>query len=565
MRSAKDSSFFIYQLEQQQIEYDLGSENVLKRMGRVRGDRLSVGQRDYSLVVIPAEMDNIDSPTLTLLTEYVNNGGKVLAFRDKIPCVDGGSSTAADELRSEAKDNWSIAAGPADSIALKFLQNEDFTLTDHSRNGMLYHQRRILDDGQLLFIANCHKTEPAEATVTIRGKFVSRLDPITGKIFRYPLEKVNKGISFRISLAPAGSALFAVTDQKFDEPAIIPDSGEETEIPGTGQITVDRKSDNIMVVDYLDLKTPVSDRKDIFFMDAAIGLFNDYGLEMGNPWQHKIQYRKNYLELDTLFEGIPGFEASYHFKVTGDLDPDAAGQIRAVVERPGLWSVSVNEHDVPATPGKYWIDKDFAVYAVGSYLKHGENTLRLKAPRMHILAEIMPVYLLGDFLVKPSDKGFEITVGKIGSTGSWQEAGMPFYPGKVAYSMSYSVNRDEGAAFKVKLRDWKGVVAEVLVNGRPAGIIAWQPYELDVTEWIQEGQNDIKVTVTGSLKNTFGPFHDHSDDWIIGPHSWIKAPAHQPPGSNYFLSGYGLMEPFSLVTITGRSLPGKGNESFGVN
>lgn len=46
---------------------------------------------------------------------------------------------------------------------------------------------------------------------------------------------------------------------------------------------------------------------------------------------------------------------------------------------------------------------------------------------MHILAEVMPVYLLGDFLVKPGEKGFEIAGGEINSAGAWQEAGLPFY------------------------------------------------------------------------------------------------------------------------------------------
>jgi hypothetical protein len=41
---------------------------------------LKVGKRDYSLVVIPAEMENIDQPTFDLLQEYLENGGKVLSF-----------------------------------------------------------------------------------------------------------------------------------------------------------------------------------------------------------------------------------------------------------------------------------------------------------------------------------------------------------------------------------------------------------------------------------------------------------------------------------------------------
>ncbi|KKL10671.1 hypothetical protein LCGC14_2553500, partial [marine sediment metagenome] len=40
----------------------------------------------------------------------------------------------------------------------------------------LYHQRRILDDGQLLFVANSHKTKSAHAEVIVQGKYVIKLD-----------------------------------------------------------------------------------------------------------------------------------------------------------------------------------------------------------------------------------------------------------------------------------------------------------------------------------------------------------------------------------------------------
>jgi hypothetical protein len=95
--------------------------------------------------------------------------------------------------------------------------------------------------------------------------------------------------------------------------------------------------------------------------------------------------------------------------------------------------------------------------------------------------------------------------------------------------------------------EWKGVVAEVAVNGQPAGIIAFPGDEPDVTSLLKRGANEITVTVCGSLKNTFGPFHDNSDTWITGPHSWIRAPGHQPPGQSYFLNDYGLKGPFRLL------------------
>ncbi len=282
-------------------------------------------------------------------------------------------------------------------------------------------------------------------------------------------------------------------------------------------------------------------------MDGLIGLFNENGIEMGNPWQHKIQYKNNYLALDSLFNSNSGFEASYHFEINENLGDAAIKSIRAVVERPELWQVHINGEAVSKQEGSFWIDKDFPLFALGEYLRTGKNTLTLKAPRMHILAEVMPVYLLGDFLVQPGNKGFELCGGNISALGSWREAGLPFYSQKVAYSQKFNVTKSENTFYKVRMNNWNGSVSEVWVNGKPAGVISWQPNELDVTSWLIEGENEVVVKVIGSLKNTFGFFYSSNDNWIFGPHSWNEAPDKIPPASEYFLMDYGMYEPFVLV------------------
>jgi hypothetical protein len=372
---------------------------------------------------------------------------------------------------------------------------------------------------------------------------------VSGEIFTYPAKAESGKVSFQTNLEPAGSAMFIIAGKKPSEPEFEFVSGNETVVESTGPVVVKRESDNIMMVNYLDLKTAKSNKKEIYFMDALIGLFNENGIEMGNPWQHKIQYKKTYLEMDSMFKENSAFEASYHFQVNENLSADAMKTIRAVVERPDLWQVSINGNAVSKTEGSYWIDREFPMFSIGEYLKPGKNTLTITAPRMHILAEVMPVYLLGDFLVNPASRGFEIAAGNIGTLSSWREAGLPFYSQKVSYSQNFSLKKEAGNSFKVKLEKWNGSVAEVWVNGKSAGLIAWQPNELDVTSLLNEGENEITVKVIGSLKNTFGFFYNKNDDWIFGPHSWNQAPDKIPSAAEYFLMDYGLFEPFKLVMM----------------
>jgi hypothetical protein len=412
---------------------------------------------------------------------------------------------------------------------------------------MLYHQRRILDDGQVLFVVNSHPKKKASAEMTLKGKSVSLLDLVSGKVYSYTAKAEDGKVSFNLDLEPAGSAMFTISNDKPAEPEYAPASGTETTVEPTGAVSVKRESDNIMMVNYLDLKTAKSDKKDVYFMNALIGLFTENGVAMGNPWQHKIQYKKTYLELDSQFRTDSWFEASYHFNINPNLSAEAMKSIRAVVERPELWTVSINGKEVSKTEGSHWIDKSFPEFAVGQFLKPGKNTLTLKAPRMHVLAEVMPVYFVGDFLVKPARQGWEIVGGDFNSLGSWREAGLPFYSQKVAYTQTYKVPKADGTAFKVKLNKWNGSVAEVLVNGQAAGLIAWQPNELDITSLLKDGDNEITVKVVGSLKNTFGYFFKEANKWIYGPHEWNYAPEKSPDASGYFLVDYGMMEPFGLV------------------
>ena len=61
--------------------------------------------------------------------------------------------------------------------------------------------------------------------------------------------------------------------------------------------------------------------------------------------------------------------------------------------------------------------------------------------------------------------------------------------------------------YSVKLNKWEGTVAEVVVNGKKAGIIAWQPYELNISEFVAKGENKVEIKLYGSTRNVLVPHH----------------------------------------------------------
>jgi hypothetical protein len=148
--------------------------------------------------------------------------------------LDGTESTKVAELAAKYPENWFFTENLKNEISLKMLGRDEFTMNDQTQNGMLYHQRRILDDGQLLFFVNSHTTKKAAAEITVEGKHVSMLDPVSGKIYSVPAKTENGKVTFKVELSPVGSALFTVTNKKADEPEYKPVTGTETVVESTG-------------------------------------------------------------------------------------------------------------------------------------------------------------------------------------------------------------------------------------------------------------------------------------------------------------------------------------------
>lgn len=541
----RDFKHFVYQMEREQIEYDLGSENVVKTLGSIDNGQLVVGYRKYETVIIPDHMENIDRATYDLLKEFLENGGEVLSFCPKISRLDGVESDEVQLLQQSHAEHWLSVNSLHEAAVQKRLYTDDFSINEKSAEGELYHQRRILEDGQLLMLVNSDQYSGAFASIKAAGKSVVKLDLESGDIYNVSNTIEEGKLSFDVQLEPVGSALYFISDKVENETGFVAGEKSWTEVPGLEKIHINAESDNILVLNYLDLITPDRVMKDVYFMEALIALFHDFGIEFGNPWQHKIQYKTAYVDLDTTFNDTTGFEVEYHFQVARGTDIQALDNVKAVVERPELWTVSVNDSLIEKEDGEYWIDVDFPVYKIGHLLEPGWNSITLKARRMSIFAEIMPVYILGDFVVRPKKKGFEIANGSLNALGSWKDSGYPFYPDKVSYTQEYIVEKGK-AMFKVKLTGWNGTMAEVRVNNKKAGIIAWPPEELDVTQMLSEGKNEISVQIVGSLKNTFGYFYEDNNKWINGPHDWNRAPENQPGIDQYFLMDYGLFSPFSL-------------------
>jgi hypothetical protein len=220
--------------------------------------------------------------------------------------------------------------------------------------------------------------------------------------------------------------------------------------------------------------------------------------------------------------------------------------MKAVVERPDLFKVRINGQEVSRKEGEWWLDRGFGVFEIGPWVTGGNNELVLSVFPMKLEAEIDMAYITGNFSVLPDVHGWKITPPATEfHTGSWSSQGMPFYPWGVSYGQSFEL-QDTSGTFQVEIDDWKGTVATVEVNGRAAGVIGFPPYHLDVTGFIKPGRNEVKVTITGSLKNLWGPFHNNPPAGLSISPLWRNVKGY-PSGKEYQIKEYGLFSSFRLL------------------
>jgi len=530
---------FVTTLEKSQVEFDLGSEDIIARNGLVKNNELVVGKRSYTTVIVPPMTENMENSTFRLLEKFVASDGRLIAFShpDKI---EGAQNDTISAFFDKNADKI-ISLDSLTKNSMKELPVSDDLIFTSLSGGNLYHHKRELTDGRLVFLANSSLEQPGAGTILITGRDALELNTLTGKIVDYKETVNGNKITLDFELPPAGSLLLFISERKMTGYDMPEETVTQSPVPPVSDISVKRDKPNVLTIDFCDLILGGEMFRDLHTYDAADKVFKYHGFANGNPWNTSVQFKTETVDRDT-FGLNTGFTAVYHFSTEGNPDLTDA---RVVIERPWLWKVTINGNEVSAEDGKWWLDKDFGVYQCSSYIRNGENTITVSSNPMSIHAEIEPVYILGNFSLKSAARGWIITPPPSNYiAGSWKEQGMPFYPDRISYTKEFEVAGENGN-YLLKLGKWNGTIAEVIVNGEAAGVIAYPPYTLDLSGHFRPGRNTVEVKVVGSNKNLLGPFHIDARPGLAAPAYWRNVSCY-PPGAEYNIIDYGIMDDFYL-------------------
>ena len=538
---------FTVLLEKYQIEYDLGSENIITNNGRVVENEFVVGERNYDLVIFPPGLENLDKNTAILVEQYINRGGKVVSFVDVPQFVDGKKSDSIKSLLEKHSSQFKRANSISEPGVLNLLQSSKIKFHQPEKiKGKLFHQRREFVNGELLYLVNSSLVEWATGSLEIDGKSAEELTLENGERLPYPSKLKNGKLTISFDLPPAGSLLLFSSRSEGNriEPDIVESKPIEI-LTSINNLNIERLTSNVLTIDYCDLQIDNNIEEDIYFFEAQKKIFQHYGFD-GNPWNSEVQYKTSIVDRKPKPTNSK-VSANYYFTTTEGIDKS---KLKLVVERPELWKVSVNNNSVPPNPDEYWLDRENGVFDIGKYVIDGKNKISISIEKMTVFSELESIYILGDFGLESAEKGWKIVPSENVKMGSWRKQNLPFYSDGVKYSKIYNISKS-GKRHIIKLTDWYGSTAEVLVNNKSAGIIAWSPNELDITNLITEGNNEISVIIYGTLKNLLGPHHIGVVRGTAWPASFEAAPKHLLAGSEYDLIDYGLFSDFVLIESDG--------------
>lgn len=522
-----------------QVEFDLGCEDIIARNGSADGPALVVGQRRYTTVVLPPLTENINAKVMELLEAYGKAGGKLVACDDMAALVDGAASERPAALKQ--MPGYKLAAANTLVAALADSAAPAFAITRAANDeGLLFHNRRTFTDGELLFLVNASPDKPSAGAVAFADKQgLLEWDLETGAQYGYAARNEGGKLVAEFRLPPSGSLLLQAVAKPVNMPAR-PTAEGGTPVPATGEIKIARDSVNVLTLDYVDIEAGGETKTAVPFKTAASLAFEKNGMER-NPWDHAVQFKDEFLKIK--FPENSGFTLTYRFTIEGDVPKS----LRFVCERPDLYAISCNGSAVKEQAGSWWLDRAFEIIDIAAFAKTGENVMTLKATPFTVFHEVEAAFVIGDFAVKPADKGFVIAPAAPIKLGAWSEQGCQLYGHGVTYTQTFNVTDPSGAHF-VNLPAWYGSVAKVKVNGKAVLSVYRQPFVSDVTKFIQKGANKIEVTVVGTLRNTLGPHHGNQRLGFAAPGSWDAAPQSGPPaGATYSAVKYGLFEPFQLL------------------
>ncbi len=538
------------------VDFDYGDEELLSRHAKItrKGGHaeLHVGQAVYRGILVPSQI-TMRRTTLDLLKKFRAAGGSVVfvgrqaSHLEALPSQDVADFARTCECVEAPGEAMLKAVEPcARRVSITDAESREITaalylLREDKENFYLFVCNTGEDfvtagqQNQFKNLARDRRLAFPEVRITGFAGCVGQpieLNPETGAQTAAAAVSSSKGWEVRTSLPALASRLFIFPKKAA---AALPASTPTPQVVRTEAMDqckwdIRLSEANVLVLDQCRYRIGDGDwmpATEILRIDDAVRKalgVRPRGGGMVQPWARKHPSQPRTVPLSL----------SYTF----DVGSRPSGDLHLALENPRDFRITLNGIPVngDAECG-WWTDRSLQKIQIDpSDLKNGQNelTMDIVYPETHSGLEI--AYLLGNF-------GTRVEGAAIGMTtlptslpiGDWCDQGLAFYAGHVAYcrTIQPALAKDERAF--VCVPEYRGVGVRVLVDGKPAGMIGWEPNEIEITSLLGDKPVELAIEVIGHRRNSHGPFHINTK-WP----AWT-GPGEFKCGNDRWIDGYQLV------------------------
>ncbi len=455
-------------LGQMQIPYHLIDETLLEKYGSVKGNKLALGLCEYQYLVLPL-MFTMDKSTEKLLREFVKNGGKILLMQGKPEYLEGFPFNY-DYLES--------------NVSLEEIKAAQEFSTNENENIRVAYRFDDETKRRFFYIVNLAK----EDTVVVIN---------------------NKKMHF----AGYESRLINEDELKDDKQF----EGEEIRL--NKHFKLSHPVDNYLTLDFVKFS------KD------------------GNSYSKPIPYMGI---LDQLLH--ERYEGDLYLKYEFDVDV-VPSICTALIEDTHTLEVRVN-NKVVSKIGTV-LEKDLWEYNIAKELKKGHNEIVVKINYYQLPEVYYVLFTEGASESLKNCLAYTTTIeaiflkGNFGVYGDFKEGkednvfiankfvvgeqkkeidnlitdGFPFFRGKIEVEQDFIVH-DKSVMLNIPERYQ---TIDLFVNDKFVETMMFT-HKVDISKFVKEGSNKIKLGVIVSNRNLLGPFHNvyAEEDLSVGPETFER-------------------------------------------
>jgi len=542
------------------ILYHYGDETIMSRHGSVEQTFLKVGCCSYSAVLLP-NLVNLTSNTVDMLLAFAEAGGTLYAV-GQLPELENGRKTEnIVKLSSFVKKCSDLEELKKECTSVTLVEVYDGTGNNSNVHITL---KEMGADRKLLYMTNNAK-EAQTVTVDICGRYeVYAYDVIKESEEKLAVSDSScqacrrEGLAdvpcvdrttFTLDFAEYGSAVLMLY-QAIEESANVESNIIEERCTTEGSRS--EKVRDIVETEAISLNQEF----DITSCDDnAITLDKcTYRIDNGE-WQPEMAVINLQTEILALQRPC-NVEMQFTFEIAENID---FSSINLCMEDPEKFEIAINDIAYKFEDCGMFIDHAIRRSSIGAYVKEGLNTIRLKCyftqsqelyaakftPGVHECVlnkltydtELESIYLTGNFgvkmkedytlgerrclhggktftLIKPVER---VDITDITHQGFW------FFSGQMALLQKVTVKKQDDKRYVIRLKHLNAPAARVFVNGRFGGNMIFAPFEVDVTELVADGANEVIIQMLSGNRNLLGPHHRPMGEcYEVGPETFTN-------------------------------------------